>query len=109
MVRAGAGIYHTDGQLDDQNLPISNTVNAYSFNSTNPQFAALSYPLTPFLTYAQNGGLGVISPRDLDRNRKDDYVASWTFALQQELPFHLVGTLSYLGNKGTRRAYHHLH
>jgi outer membrane receptor protein involved in Fe transport len=26
VFRAGAGIYHTDGQLDDQDLPISNTV-----------------------------------------------------------------------------------
>lgn len=101
VIRAGAGLYHTDGQLDDQNLPISNTVSSYSFNSANKQFAGLSYPLTPFLTYAANGGLGILSPRDLDRNRKDAYVASWTLALQQELPFHLVGTVTYLGNKGT--------
>ena len=101
VVRAGGGIYHTDGQLDDQNLPISNTVDSYSFNSASPQFAGLSYPLTPFLAYAENGGLGTVSPRDLDRNRKDDYVASWTAAIQQKLPFNLVGTLNYLGNKGT--------
>jgi hypothetical protein len=31
VVRIGAGIYHTDGQADDQNLPISNTVSRYSF------------------------------------------------------------------------------
>ncbi len=99
VFRAGAGIYHTDGQLDDQNLPISNTVDAYSFNST--AFAGLSYPLTPFLAYAEAGGLGVVSPRDLDRNRKDDYVSAWTASIQQKLPFHLVGTINYLGNKGT--------
>ena len=101
VVRVGAGIYHTDGQLDDQNLPISNTVASYSFNSTNPAFKGLSFPLTSYLAYAENGGLGVISPRDLDRNRKDNYVASWTFSLQQTLPFEFIGTLSYLGNKGT--------
>ena len=101
VFRAGGGIYHTDGQLDDQNFPISNTVNAYSFNSTNPAFAGLSYPLTPFLAYAEAGGLGVVSPRDLDRNRKDDYVAAWTASIQQKLPFNLIGIVSYLGNKGT--------
>jgi Carboxypeptidase regulatory-like domain/TonB dependent receptor len=101
VFRVGGGIYHTDGQLDDQDLPISNTVSAYSFNSTNPAFAGLSYPLTPYLAYAQAGGLGVVSPRDLDRNRKDDYVAAWTVAVQQKLPFNLVGAVSYLGNKGT--------
>ncbi len=99
VFRLGAGIYHTDGQIDDQNLPISNTVDRYSFTDTS--FPGLSYPLTPFLTYAENGGLGVISPRDLDRNRKDDYVAAWTASIQQKLPWSLLGTVSYLGNKST--------
>ena len=99
VVRAGGGIYHTDGQEDDQNLPISNTVARYSFSST--QFPALSFPLTPFLVAAQDAGLGVVSPRDLDRNRKDDYVAAWTASLQRKLPLNIVGTATYLGNKGT--------
>jgi hypothetical protein len=43
----------------------------------------------------------VVSPRDLDRNRKDDYVTAWTAAVQQKLPFNLVGTVTYMGNKGT--------
>jgi hypothetical protein len=87
--------------LDDQNLPISNTVDQYSFNGANPIFAGLSYPLGPYLAYAEAGGLGVVSPRDLDRNRKDDAVDAWTASIQQKLPFNLVGTVSYLGNKGT--------
>jgi hypothetical protein len=99
VVRAGGGMYHTDGQEDDQNLPISNTVDRYSFSNTS--FPGLSYPLTPFLTFAENGGLGVVSPRDLDRNRKDDYVAAWTVSLQQTLPLNVVGTASYIGNKAT--------
>ncbi len=101
VVRAGAGIYHTDGQVDDQNLPISNIVPSYTFNGANPVFQGLSYPLNPYLSYAENGGLGVITPRDLDRNRKDMYVAAWTFSLQETLPYKILGTLSYLGNKGT--------
>lgn len=101
VVRVGAGNYHCDAQLDDQDLPISNTVDRYSFNSTNPAYAGLSYPLTPFLTYAENGGLGAVSPRDLDRNRKDNYVAAWTVSVQQTLPAGLLVTGSYLGNKGT--------
>ncbi|HUA87488.1 MAG TPA: carboxypeptidase regulatory-like domain-containing protein [Bryobacteraceae bacterium] len=99
VLRAGAGIYHTDGQEDDQNLPISNTVDRYSFSDTT--FPNLAYPLTPFLDYAEAGGLGVVSPRDLDRNRKDDYVAAWTASVQRKLPFSILGTASYLGNKGT--------
>jgi hypothetical protein len=80
VLRAGGGIYHTDGQEDDQNLPISNTVQRYS--SPNTSFPTLSDPLTRFLNYAENGGLGVVSPRDLDRNRKDDYAAAWTAPVQ---------------------------
>ena len=99
VLRAGGGIYHTDGQEDDQNLPISNTVDRYSFSNT--AFPGLSFPLTPFLTYAENGGLGVVSPRDLDRNRKDDYVAAWTASVQQKMWLNIVGTAAYLGNKGT--------
>jgi hypothetical protein len=99
VVRVGAGIYHTDGQVDDQNLPISNTTERYTFSNT--QFAGLSYPLTPFLNYAEAGGLGVVTPRDLDRNRKDDYVSSWTASVQRKLPLNILGTANYLGNKGT--------
>jgi hypothetical protein len=58
VLRAGAGIYHTDGQEDDQNLPISNTVERYAFSNTS--FPSLSFPLTPFLQYAEAGGLGVV-------------------------------------------------
>jgi hypothetical protein len=99
VLRVGGGLYHTDGQEDDQNLPISNTVDRYSFSNT--AFPTLSFPLTPFLQYAENGGLGVVSPRDLDRNRKDDTVAAWTASVQRKLPLNIVGTASYLGNKGT--------
>jgi hypothetical protein len=99
VLRAGAGIYHTDGQVDDQNLPISNTTERYTFSNTS--FPGLAYPLTPFLDYAEAGGLGVVTPRDLDRNRKDDYVASWTASIQRKLPLNIVATASYLGNKGT--------
>jgi hypothetical protein len=99
VLRVGGGIFHTDGQEDDQNLPISNTVDRYSFSNT--AFPTLSFPLTPFLQYAEAGGLGVVSPRDLDRNRKDDYVAAWTASVQRKLPWNIIGTASYLGNKGT--------
>jgi hypothetical protein len=95
VLRAGAGIYHSDGQEDDQNLPNSNTVERYTLSSTaNP---GLSYPITPFL---QNT-TGIVTPRDDYRDRKDMYVASWTASVQRTLPLNVVGTATYLGNKGT--------
>ncbi len=95
VIRAGFGIYHEDGQLDDQNLPNSNEVYAYSLsNSTIPN---LNYPITPFLSDTT----GIISPRDDDRRRKDTYVMQWGLSVQQALPADFVSTVSYIGTKGT--------
>jgi len=95
VLRAGAGIYHSDGQEDDQNLPISNDVLRYTLSGvTSP---GLNYPIDPFLANAA----GIVTPRDMYRYRKDMYVASWTVSIQRELPWNLVTTASYFGNKGT--------
>ncbi len=95
VVRAGAGIYHGDGQLDDQNLPIANDVHRYSL--TRVSFPSLSYPIDSYLQQAT----GVVTPRLLDRKRKDMYVSQWGVSLQQDLSHSLMGTLSYAGSKGT--------
>src|SRR5258708_3440357 len=93
VIRSGFGIYHGDGQLDDQDFPISNEIAQYSLNS----IPNLSYPITPFLSNT----LGIISPREADRNRKDMYVKQWGLSVQQALPKSFVGTLSCVGSKGT--------
>jgi Carboxypeptidase regulatory-like domain/TonB dependent receptor len=95
VVRGGFGIYHGDGQLDDQNLPTSNEVKRYSLSAAT--IPNLSFPVDPFLATAP----GIVSPRDMDRNRKDMYVSQWGLSIQQPLPERLVGTLSYVGSKGT--------
>jgi hypothetical protein len=94
VLRSGFGLYHGDGQLDDQNLPISNEVGQYSLNKTT--IPALSFPVTPFLN-----GPGTVSARDNDRNRKDMYVSQWGLSVQQALARELVGTIFYVGSKGT--------
>ena len=95
VIRSGFGIYHEDGQLDDQNLPISNEVFRYSLSSkTIPN---LSFPIDPFLVDTT----GKISPRAQDRRRKDTSVTQWGLSIQQALPDNLVGTVSYVGTKGT--------
>jgi hypothetical protein len=94
LIRAGFGMYHEDGQLDDQNLPISNEVFAYSLsNKTIPN---LNYPITPFLSDTT----GIVSPRAQDRQRKDTYVEQWGLSVQRELPSDFVGTVSYVGSHG---------
>lgn len=94
VVRSGFGIYHGDGQLDDQNLPIDNEVGQYSLSAAT--IPTLSYPVTSFLN-----GPGTVSARDDDRLRKDMYVSQWGMSIQQALPADFVNTLSYVGSKGT--------
>lgn len=95
VIRAGFGIYHGDGQMEDQNLPASNDVPRYSLNSR--QISGLGYPIAPFLATAP----GILSPRAQNRNRKDEYASQWGISVQQALPLHFTGTVSYFGNKGT--------
>lgn len=95
VIRAGFGTYHQDGQLDDQNVPESNEVQNFSlFAATIP---GLTYPITPFL----DGVPGTISPSADARHHKDMYVTQWGLSIQQTLPFSTLGTISYVGSKGT--------
>jgi hypothetical protein len=94
VIRAGFGTFHEDGQLDDQNLPISNEV--YSYSLSNKTIPTLSYPIDAFLADTT----GIISPRDDDRRRKDTLVTQWGLSVQQALPADIVGTVSYIGSEG---------
>lgn len=96
VIRTGYGIYHEDGQLDDENFPTANDVANYTL-TRGKAFPDLSYPIAPFLINAT----GVLSPKDLDRNRKDAYAQDWSFSVQQNLGGSFVGTLAYMGSKGT--------
>ncbi len=96
VIRSGYGIYHEDGQLDDQNFPTANDVPSYSL-IRGKQFPDLAYPFTPFLVNAT----GVLTPKDLYRNRKDMYAQDWSLSVQRSLGASAVVTVSYLGTKGT--------
>ncbi len=93
VFRGGFGIYHEDGQLDDQNLPAKNEVPSYSVKSTSS--LQLTYPVDPYFT-----GPGTLSPNAEQRNRKDSYVEQWSLSAQRELPANFVGTVYYLGSTG---------
>ncbi len=87
VIRGGFGIYHEDGQLDDQNLPAKNEVPSYTVQGG-------SYPVD----FTGPGSLP--TPNAEQRNRKDSYVEQWSFSVQQELPANFVSTFSYLGSHG---------
>jgi hypothetical protein len=99
IVRAGFGISHEDGQLDDQNLPAGNEVPSYSASSKS---SSLSYcpPTTCQPEDAVEFGAAAYSPNAEQRDRKDTYVEQWDFSMQRELPAKFVSTLTYLGSHG---------
>lgn len=99
VIRSGFGIYHEDGQLDDQNIPEKNEVLSYALTPTN--CPGLSYPLV--LNAAGNPACanGTISPNAEQRNRKDTSATEWGLSVQQALPNDFLGTVSYVGSKGT--------
>ena len=88
IVRAGFGIYHEDGQLDDQNLPAKNEIPSYSVKN-------VTYPPDSYFT-----GSGTLSPNAEQRDRKDTYVEQWSLSVQRELSANFVGNISYLGSHG---------
>jgi hypothetical protein len=111
VLRGGFGMYHEDGQLDDQNLPAKNEVPSYAATSSstsplsftgssNPAGSGCPGPVIVSGTTQCGFGAGTLSPNAEQRDRKDTYVEQWSFSAQQELPANFVGTLSYLGSHG---------
>jgi hypothetical protein len=88
IVRAGFGIYHEDGQMDDQNLPAKNEIPSYSVTN-------VSYPPDPYFA-----GSGTLSPNAEQRDRKDSYVEQWNLSVLQALPANFVATFTYMGSHG---------
>ena len=52
VIRGGFGIYHEDGQLDDQNLPAKNEVPSFSVKSTSS--LQVTYPVDPVFYRSRN-------------------------------------------------------
>jgi len=99
VIRAGYGMFHGEDQLGDQDSPVVNDEPAISI------YAAGSYPVDPSLT--PTSGLAA-TPRSQARNHPDSYVQNFSLSIQQQLPANFVGTISYVGAKGThlfRRSY----
>jgi Carboxypeptidase regulatory-like domain len=113
VIRGGFGMYHEDGQLDDQNLPAKNEIPSYAatasktkplmYTGTNP--GNCPGPVAITTTGDCGFGAGTLSPNAEQRTRKDTYVEQWSLSAQRELPANFVGTLSYLGSHGVHLLY----
>ncbi len=101
VIRGGFGIYHEDGQLDDQNIADKNEYFSYSLNPGN--CPGLTFPLA----LAANGSPAcgtlsntTISPSSEERDRKDTYADQWGVSVKQALPSNFLATVSYVGSLG---------
>ena len=100
VIRSGFGIYHEDGQLDDQNLPDKNEVLSYALTPKN--CPGLSYPVALDGTGNPVCTNGTNSPNAEQRHRKDSYVIQWGLSVGQQLPANYLLNVAYAGTKGTR-------
>jgi len=97
VIRAGAGIYHGPGQIDDQSAALDNVSDNFSLTSV--EAPGLAYPIAPFLAQAQAAGL---TPRSLQRDRRDLYSAQWGLSIQQQLPTAFVAQIGYVGSAASK-------
>jgi hypothetical protein len=97
VIRTGAGIYHGPGQIDDQNAAIDNMADRFSLTSV--EAPGLAYPVAPFLAQARAEG---ITPRSLQRDRRDLYSAQWGLSIQQQLPSAFVAQIGYVGSSASK-------
>jgi len=99
VIRAGFGIYHEDGQLDDQNVPDKNEVLSYALTQKN--CPGLGYPVALDPQGNPTCQSGTQSPSAEQRNRPDSYVTQWGASLEQAMPYNFTFNMAYVGSKGT--------
>jgi hypothetical protein len=97
VIRTGAGVYHGPGQIDDVNTSLDNMTDRYSLTAR--EAPNLSYPVTPFLAQAKAEG---ITPRSLQRDRRDLYTIQWGFSIQRQLPASFITQIGYSGSSGVK-------
>ena len=97
VIRSGVGIYHGPGQIDDVNTPLDNTADRFSLTAN--EAPGLSFPVEPFLKLASEVG---VTPRSLQRDRRDLYSVQWGFSIQQELPAGFITQVGYVGSSGVK-------
>jgi hypothetical protein len=93
VLRFGYGLFYGPGQLDDVNASLDSIPeNAALTQREEPN---LSFPAIRFAGQAKSQGA---SPRSLQRDRSDGYSQQWSFTIQQQLPWDLIGQAGYMGS-----------
>ncbi len=107
VVRGGFGIYYNVHQLNNYTILNLNPPKSGTANFANSSLGGRinNDPTQPVLTFA--APFGVVSPtlatgiNALDPANNQPYVSQWSLDVQRRLPFDLVLSAGYVGNKGT--------
>jgi hypothetical protein len=94
-IRAGGGIFYSDGQFGG--LYAAQTNIGQNFSLTQKNIPGLTFPVIPFLGAAAVN----VSYSGKDRHRKDIAVDEWNFSIQQEVARDTILQVGYLGTKGS--------
>ncbi len=97
VVRTGFGIYHGPGQNDDRNAALES--DNVRLSLTSADVPGLSYPIDPFLSTAALIG---VTPRALQRDRKDLYTMEYGLSIERNLPANFVLETGFTGVQGRR-------
>jgi Carboxypeptidase regulatory-like domain len=101
VLRGGFGIFYGVGQVEDQIQPtesdrISSTISNSAFD---PNIAAFAQ--TVRANFINNPSNRVFQPRAYASEYAiPEKIYSYTVSLQQEFPYHFVGTVAYVGSQG---------
>lgn len=102
VVRGGAGLFYGVGQVEDQIQPIesdriASTVSNSAFDPNIAGFVAATRA-----SFVANPTNRVYQPRAYaSEYRIPERVFSYTFSLQQELPYKVVATVAFVGSHGS--------
>jgi hypothetical protein len=101
VLRGGFGIFYGVGQVEDQIQPIeSDRISSTISNSAfDPNIDGLVQTIRG--NFVSNPNNRVYQPRAYaPEYRIPEKIYSFTFSVQQEFPYHLVGTAAYVGSRG---------
>jgi hypothetical protein len=106
VIRSGFGIYYNIHQLNNYtilnlNPPLSGSAN-FANNIAN---SALVIAGSPQYTFANPFGAtnprSLVNANALNSDNFQPYVTQWSFDIQRKLPWNMVATIGYVGNKST--------
>jgi hypothetical protein len=108
VIRGGIGIYYAPilygtnggGDINTGTIGYNTTGQLFTPNGRNSTTFLSSFPARPPVD--PNGQFIGSDVQFFDPNFKTGRTVQWSVDVQRQLPYHLVGSIGYIGSKGTR-------